>query len=501
MPVNKEKLNAIATSNFKINVVGLEFTQSLKMHKYQYYYINADLYQGEELLASCSTAKKDTTSIILFELSKQLELRKTIELFGRDVIYFNEDSNTTTTFITMDEQLSFSLKYKELPKACHVQFSLKAIKHNAKQNIFEVKDIGWVNYLVYDYQGYLRSGANNLALWSGSMKASNFLQCVDPSCIIYVDLHTFDVPMKYNLLSPVLRPLPPIPVNGIITPIEIILTFNSGRRRSMSDPIQHVTHSNSKSTNTALALLLDSTYRDNINVKLTPEHKKAFWDCRSFLKQSPKALPKFLLSINWTLPPQVAEGLGLMAYWTPIEPVDALGLLSLKFPDPAIRDFAVQCLENIPTEELQDYIPQLVQVLKKEHFHINAVSKFLLRKAMSDIRIAYDLFWYLKAEMEIPENLERYQLSLESLLCGISNVIRQELLKQDELILLCKSLAEAVKGAKADSREAIFRRQLKLVKLNGKVRLPINPCLQVSRLIPDKCRYFNSKTVTYFDFY
>jgi phosphatidylinositol-4,5-bisphosphate 3-kinase len=100
--------------------------------------------------------------------------------------------------------------------------------------------------------------------------------------------------------------------------------------------------------------------------------------------------------MNWTAPAQVAEGLSLMNRWSPIEPVDALGLLSLKFPDPAVRSYAVSCLDNISTEELQDYIPQLVQVLKKEHFHVNAISKFLLRKAMSNVRIAYELFWYLK---------------------------------------------------------------------------------------------------------
>jgi hypothetical protein len=98
--------------------------------------------------------------------------------------------------------------------------------------------------------------------------------------------------------------------------------------------------------------------------------------------------------------------------------------------------------------------------------------------------------------MEVPENLERYQLSMENLLCGISSTIRQEFLSQDELVLLCKSLADAVKVAKADTRETIFRRQLKLIKLNGNVRLPINPGLQVVKLIPEKCRYFNSKTVT-----
>jgi hypothetical protein len=194
----------------------------MKLYKYQYFYITAELFQGEELLASSATPKKDTTSLAFLELSKQLDLRKSIELSGRDVLCFSEsDSGIVTSFITLNDKLTFTLKYNELPKACHIQFSLKAIKHNAKQNLFEVRDIGWVNYLVYDYQGYLRTGANNLALWSGSMKTCNFLQCVNPSCIIYVDLYNFDIPMKYNLLSPSLRPLPPIPIGGILNILHI----------------------------------------------------------------------------------------------------------------------------------------------------------------------------------------------------------------------------------------------------------------------------------------
>ena len=45
-----------------------------------------------------------------------------------------------------------------------------------------------------------------------------------------------------------------------------------------------------------------------------------------------------------------------------LPPVDALELLGSKFPHKNVREFAVSCLENVPTYDLIDYLPQLVQV-------------------------------------------------------------------------------------------------------------------------------------------
>jgi phosphatidylinositol-4,5-bisphosphate 3-kinase len=43
-------------------------------------------------------------------------------------------------------------------------------------------------------------------------------------------------------------------------------------------------------------------------------------------------------------------------------PIDALELLDAKFADAAVRQYAVECLDELSNEQLGDYLLQLVQV-------------------------------------------------------------------------------------------------------------------------------------------
>ena len=51
-----------------------------------------------------------------------------------------------------------------------------------------------------------------------------------------------------------------------------------------------------------------------------------------------------------------------MVSWAPLKSGEALELLSWKFPDPRVRQFAVAKLESVSNDELTDYLPQLIQV-------------------------------------------------------------------------------------------------------------------------------------------
>lgn len=53
----------------------------------------------------------------------------------------------------------------------------------------------------------------------------------------------------------------------------------------------------------------------------------------------------------------------LLKDWPAIKPEQAMELLDCNYPDPMIRDFAVQCLEKYLTDDkLSQYLIQLVQV-------------------------------------------------------------------------------------------------------------------------------------------
>lgn len=83
---------------------------------------------------------------------------------------------------------------------------------------------------------------------------------------------------------------------------------------------------------------------------------------RSFLKGNVAALPKFLLSVDWSISDHAAEAVKMMRdeWATPTIEV-ALELLSEQFSDSRIRDHAVRYLATLADAELARYLLQLVQ--------------------------------------------------------------------------------------------------------------------------------------------
>ncbi len=64
-----------------------------------------------------------------------------------------------------------------------------------------------------------------------------------------------------------------------------------------------------------------------------------------------------------------------------LPPSEALQLLDSKFSDPHIRWFAIKCLRQLSDNDLEDYLPQLMQVLKHEPYHLSALAIFLLERS------------------------------------------------------------------------------------------------------------------------
>lgn len=100
---------------------------------------------------------------------------------------------------------------------------------------------------------------------------------------------------------------------------------------------------------------------------LTREQRDLVWKFRHYLRQFPKALNKYLRSVNWVHPQEVKTALALMNDWELIEAEDALELLSSAFTHPAVRAYSVsRLLEAASPEQVLLYLPQLVQALKYE---------------------------------------------------------------------------------------------------------------------------------------
>ena len=134
-----------------------------------------------------------------------------------------------------------------------------------------------------------------------------------------------------------------------------------------------LTHSLRKGLN-ARDLKPNAKVRDSIAriVSLPPTHslsadeKSLIWQFRYHLVQNKNALSKFLQSVSWQSRQEKEEALELMHKWQPLDPADALELLSSSFREPRVRSYAISRLQCADNEELQLYLLQLVQALRYE---------------------------------------------------------------------------------------------------------------------------------------
>uniref|UniRef100_A0A8C5WYR4 Phosphatidylinositol-4-phosphate 3-kinase catalytic subunit type 2 beta n=1 Tax=Laticauda laticaudata TaxID=8630 RepID=A0A8C5WYR4_LATLA len=185
-------------------------------------------------------------------------------------------------------------------------------------------------------------------------------------------------------------------------------------------------------------------------------------------------------------------------YYCHSEP-DALGLLHAAFPDQEVRRTAVQWIDSISDAELLDYLPQLVQALKYECYLDSPLVRFLMKRAICDLRITHYFFWLLKDGLKDSQFSIRYQYLLAALLCCCGKGLREEFDRQCWLVNTLAKLAQQVREAAPSSRQAILRDGLEDVRqffnVNGSCRLPLSPSLLVKGIVPRDCSYFNSNAV------
>src|SRR5690349_5941873 len=100
--------------------------------------------------------------------------------------------------------------------------------------------------------------------------------------------------------------------------------------------------------------------------ELTSEEKNLLWKFRYYLTRYKKALTKFLKSVSWEDPTEVAQAVSLLDQWQQVDIDDALELLKSEFRDLRVREYAIKQLERASDSELLLYLLQLVQALRFE---------------------------------------------------------------------------------------------------------------------------------------
>ena len=141
---------------------------------------------------------------------------------------------------------------------------------------------------------------------------------------------------------------------------------------------------------------------DTVRGTQTPTRMEcdAVWQHRRDLMKQRFALPVCILSLPYGNAFAVVEMHSLMQEWAAPGPLELLQLLGRRFPDPAVRLFAVECLQRLSDAALLRYMLQLTQTLRFEPYADSALARFLLRRALaSPATIGHVFFWSLKAEM------------------------------------------------------------------------------------------------------
>lgn len=413
---------------------------------FEQFQVVCDMWHGENCLGFVETAKIATTSKSFFHR------------------------------ILFDEWLQFeTIPMCMLPREVRLQFKLLGMRTDqsdskTQESHQQIKTVlGWCGIYLFNYQHELVQGSYLLGLWpdevpkgSGPSLSNENIHCP------LLQLNFPDFGCKVNF------------------PVVIQNEFSSSNKRNFE----------------ALDISIQSQLMEIIEhdplVSLTTEEKEIIWEKRHYLYDIPRALPKVLLSAHgwdWAC---LSDIYGLLQEWKPLPPIEALMLLLPCFPDIEVRRFAIYWMKNMVSDELCDYLPQLIQALRYEVWEDSPLVWFLLERSLTSIRVAHHLYWLLQQTVDDPLAGERMHLVLNSLLIISGKAMRERIDTQEILLYNLSNAANSIKTTKESLRLNNLFHELEIAHhaLNeSPTCLPLSPSIEVCGIDVKSCSYFTSNTL------
>uniref|UniRef100_A0AAZ3SPG1 phosphatidylinositol-4,5-bisphosphate 3-kinase n=1 Tax=Oncorhynchus tshawytscha TaxID=74940 RepID=A0AAZ3SPG1_ONCTS len=372
--------------------------------------------------------------------------------------------------------LEFDITVSDLPRMARLCFAIYAVmdkvkKQKSTKNHYPV---AWVNTMVFDYKGQLKTG--DIILHSWSSFPDELEEMLNPIGTIQTNPYTENC-TALHIHLPDYNPHP------ILFP-----PFDKGR--------------GGKKFHIELKEIME---RDPLS-QLCENEKDLIWTLRyDCMENFPQSLPKLLLSVKWSKHEDMAQLQALLQIWPKLSPRDALELLDFNYPDQYVREYAVGCLRDMSDEELSQYLLQLVQVLRYEPYYDCALTRFLLNRAQCNRNIGHFLFWHLRSEMHMPAVSVQFSLILEAYCRGSIPHI-EVLKKQVEALSKLKSVNEliklgTIKNARSKTKEAMLTKEAMMTCLRqsgytetlSDLHSPLNPSVLLSGINVERCRYMDSK--------
>uniref|UniRef100_A0A8C2Z512 phosphatidylinositol-4,5-bisphosphate 3-kinase n=1 Tax=Cyclopterus lumpus TaxID=8103 RepID=A0A8C2Z512_CYCLU len=380
-----------------------------------------------------------------------------------------------------DSTLEFDLSVCDLPRMTRLCFAIYAVMDKVKKQKSTKNHypIAWVNTMVFDYKGQLKTGDIILHCWSSF--PDELEEMLNPIGTIQTN------PYTENATSLHIN-FPEYSSHSIVFP-----PFDKVRGERKVIRKFHIE-------------LKEIMERDPLS-QLCENEKDLIWTLRYDCRENfPQSLPKLLLSVKWSKHEDMAQLQALLQIWPKLSPRDALELLDFNYPDQYVREYAVGCLRDMRYRyELSQYLLQLVQVLRYEPYYDCALTHFLLERAQGNRKIGHFLFWHLRSEIHMPAVSVQFALILEAYCRGSIPHI-EVLKKQVEALSKLKSVNEliklgTIKTARSKTKEAMLTKEAMMTCLRqsgysetlSDLHSPLNPNVLLSGINVERCRYMDSK--------
>ncbi|XP_027759457.1 phosphatidylinositol 4-phosphate 3-kinase C2 domain-containing subunit gamma-like, partial [Empidonax traillii] len=357
-----------------------------------------------------------------------------------------------------NEKINFPLRIKALPR--ETMLTIKLLGVNSASKNTEV--LAWTCSPLYPKE----------RLVHGAVLLSMTL-CSTPTAMITPGICSTDTPTSVTLQ-----------IDFPESNLEFIKPEPEERRGDLEEPTQECLKHIARLSQIHSPLLLSE------------QQRRILWFYRYHCNNQNCSLPLVLGSAPSWDRTTVSEMYAVLRSWRFSNPLEALGLLTFSFPDQDIRRTAVQQIENMSNDELLEYLPQLVQVLKFEWSLESPLVKLLLNRSLQSIQVAHQLYWLLKnAQNEVHFRIW-YKKLLAALQFCAGQTLNNEFSKEEKLIRILEDIATKVKAAGDPKRKEVLEVELSsLQQFFQEVkacRLPLNPSLVVQGIEADSCSYFTS---------
>ncbi|XP_030073072.1 phosphatidylinositol 4,5-bisphosphate 3-kinase catalytic subunit beta isoform isoform X2 [Microcaecilia unicolor] len=401
-----------------------------------------------------------------------------------------------------NETLEFDINVCDLPRMARLCFAVYAVmdKMKTKKSTKTTNTkyptirkagkvhypVAWVNTMVFDFKGQLKTGDITLHCWSSF--PDELEEMLNPMGTVRTNPYPENATalyIKFQEYSKLAIYYPPFD--------KILEKAAEIARQSDS---MNMSGRGGKKFYIELKEIME---RDPLS-QLCENEMDLIWTLRYDCRENfPQSLPKLLLSVKWNKLEDVAQLQALLQIWSKLPPREALELLDFNYPDQYVREYAVNCLKQMSDEELSQYLLQLVQVLKYEPFLDCALSRFLLERALANRRIGQFLFWHLRSEVQIPQISVQFGVILEAY-CRGSVAHMKVLTKQVAALNKLRTLnnlikLNAVKLSRAKGKETMQTclKQSTYREALSDFQSPLNPSVILSEMNVEKCKYMDSK--------